>query len=397
MIDLTTRRTIVVSCAPHITPYLKKEIETLGFQIESEEYTSLSLQGNFNDCIKLNLQLFTASHVYLLLQSSACVTMEEMYEIIKQISWEEIIKDDGYFSVHTVTDHPDVQNTMFLNMRIKDGVADRFMQKKDHRPDSGSEKNRAVIFVYWKNNEALVYLDTTGESLTKHGYRKIAMKAPLQESLGAALILATRWDRKSPFINPMCGSGTLAIEAAMLAIRKPPGLIRENFGFMHLLSFDENYYQEVRNAIMQVVISPQESDTFIATDNDRQTIDAAKQNARLAGVDHLIRFIVCEFGETPVPEKMGIVMFNPPYGERLGTTDELKNLYASLGNFLKKKCPGYFGYIFTANPDLAKSVGLKPSAKKIFFNGSLECRLLEFEMFKGNRNEFKTMKKQLET
>jgi putative N6-adenine-specific DNA methylase len=276
-------------------------------------------------------------------------------------------------------------------MKIKDAIADRFMEKTEKRPDSGPEKFRAVIFLHWKDNEASLYLDTSGESLTKHGYRKIAMKAPLQESLAAAMILSTRWDKQSPFINPMCGSGTLAIEAALIAINKVPGLIRENFGFMHVKGFEEKNFEVLKKELTDVIKPLTQNEIqIIATDNDRRALNSAKENAKFAGVDHLIQFVQCEFEETTVPEGKGIILFNPPYGERLGATDELKQLYSSIGNFLKHKAAGYFGYLLTANMELAKTIGLKPKSKKNFLNGTLECKLLEFEMFEGSRKDFKT-------
>ena len=225
--QLTEQRTIVISCAPFIAPYLKKEVERLGYMPENETWTTVQVKGNFRDAMKLNLCLRSANHVFLLIEKFTASSLSQLYDEVKKIAWEELLFESGYFSIHSVAEHPDVKNFMFLNMKIKDAIADRFMEKLGKRPDSGSEKNRAVVFLHWKNNEASIYLDTSGESLTKHGYRKIAMKAPLQESLGAAMILSTRWDRKSAFINPMCGSGTLAIEAALMAINKPPASLSD--------------------------------------------------------------------------------------------------------------------------------------------------------------------------
>lgn len=385
----TSTRTIVISCSPHIVPYLKEETKAAGFSIESESWTTVQTTGTFDDCVRLNLLLRTANHVFLLIKKFTATTLQGVYDEVKSVEWEELLFDDGYFSIHSVSEHAEVTNSMFLNMKVKDAIADRFVQQLGKRPDSGSEKNKAVLFLHWKNNECSLYLDTSGESLTKHGYRRIASKAPLQEALAAAMIFATRWNRKSPFINPMCGSGTLAIEAALIAIDKPPGLIRTNFGFMHVKGFDATSFLAIRNELAERILLKTDA-IIVATDNDRRAIDSAKQNAKTAGVEHLIQFYQCEFEETPVPEGRGIFIVNPPYGERLGASDELKSTYAALGNFLKKKCAGYFGYIFTANQDLVKSVGLKPSAKKDFLNGSLECKLLEYEMFEGNRKDFKT-------
>ena len=393
----STKRTIVITCSPHIVPYLKQETGAAGFAVENESWTTIQTTGTFADCMRLNLTLRTGNHVFLLIKKFTATALQQVYDEVKAIEWEEILYDDGYFSVHTVSEHAEVTNSMFLNVKVKDAIADRFVQQLGKRPDSGSEKNEAVIFLHWKNNECSLYLDTSGEPLTKHGYRKIAMKAPLQEALAAAMIYAARWNRTSPFINPMCGSGTLAIEAALIAINKPPGLIRTNFGFMHAKGFDPDFLMSLKKELADKILT-QSPVTIIATDNDRHALDAAKQNAKVAGVQHLIRFVQCEFEETPVPSPLanslkekapsnGIIIFNPPYGERLGVTEELKNTYSAIGNFLKKKCVGYFGYIFTANPELAKNIGLKPSAKKTFLNGILECRLLEFEIFEGRRRD----------
>ncbi len=378
--------TIVISCAPHISPYLKAELAALDFSIDSEAATSISLTGSFDDCIKLNLQLFTASHVFFLIDQFKCATLDELYEGIKKIAWETLIEEEGYFSVHSITNSLAVTNTMFLNVKVKDAIADRFMEKLNCRPYSGSDKDRTVIFVFWKDGEALVYLDTTGESLTKHGYRKLSAKAPLQESLAAAMLLSTRWDRKSTIVNPMCGGGTLAIEAALIAIKKPPGLIRKNFGFRHYKFFDEKEFKLLENEVADKA-ADKISFTIIATDNDEHTLNAARRNAELAGVSHLIEFSNCNFENTPVPEEKGIVIFNPPYGERLGSVSELEETYKAIGSFLKKNCSGYFGYVLTGNMELAKHIGLKPKSKKTFFNGTLECKLLEYEMYLGTKKQ----------
>ncbi|MCY7410431.1 MAG: class I SAM-dependent RNA methyltransferase [Chitinophagales bacterium] len=380
------KSTIVISCAPHISPYLKAELASLNFSTDSEAATSISLTGSFDDCIKLNLQLFTASHVFFLIDQFKCSTLEELYEGIKKIAWENLIEEEGYFSVHSITNSLAVTNTMFLNVKVKDAIADRFMEKLNCRPYSGSDKDRTVIFVFWKDGEALVYLDTTGESLTKHGYRKLSAKAPLQESLAAAMLLSTRWDRKSTIVNPMCGGGTLAIEAALIAIKKPPGLIRKNFGFRHYKFFDENEFKLLEKEVADKA-ADKISFTIIATDNDEHTLNAARRNAELAGVSHLIEFSNCNFENTPVPEEKGIVIFNPPYGERLGSVTELEETYKGIGSFLKKNCSGYFGYVLTGNMELANHIGLKPKSKKTFFNGTLECKLLEYEMYLGTKKQ----------
>jgi len=207
----------------------------------------------------------------------------------------------------------------------------------------------------------------------------------MQEALAAAVILATKWDRKSAFINPMCGSGTLAIEAALLASNKAPGLMRHNFGFSHIKGYDDTVWKDLRQEAARKT-SRTLSFPIIASDNDPRALSAARENAKSARVDHLIRFELCDFEETPIPDtNKGIVILNPEYGERMGEEEILEETYGFIGDFFKKKCKGYTGYIFTGNMDLAKKVGLKAKRRIEFYNAKIDCRLLEYELYEGTR------------
>jgi putative N6-adenine-specific DNA methylase len=206
------------------------------------------------------------------------------------------------------------------------------------------------------------------------------------EALAASTIMATHWDRNSTFINPMCGSGTLAIEAALLATDKSPGLFRMNYGFMHIMGYEEEVFFIERRKLKDKA-KKQTGFKIIATDLSEDAVDIARKNANTAGVEHLIDFAVCDFADTEVPEEPGIVMFNPEYGERLGVHTKLEATYKRIGDFMKQQCLGYRGYIFTGNPDLAKKIGLKASRKIEFYNGKLDCRLLEYELYTGSKRE----------
>jgi putative N6-adenine-specific DNA methylase len=242
-----------------------------------------------------------------------------------------------------------------------------------------------VIYLYWKDRSAEVFLDTSGETLAKHGYRKLPGKAPMLESLAASTILASQWDRRSPFVNPMCGAGTLAIEAALIATERFPGLLRSNYAFMHLPDFKKSMYERER-ALLDSEIKAVPRLHIIASDNSPDAIKVSNINAAAAGVDQLIEFTLCDFMETEVPEGgQGAVFFNPEYGERLGEVAELENTYSRLGDFMKQRCGGYMGYIFTGNLDLAKKIGLRAKRRIEFYNGKIDCRLLEFELYAGSR------------
>src|SRR6185437_10640129 len=219
---------VIITCSKRLTPFLQKEIEQLGFKIIRSFTTGIELNGTLNDCVRLNLNLRCASQVLYSLKSFSCNNPDQLYQIVSQIQWESIIEKNGYFSVTSTVDNPTINNSLFANVKVKDAIVDRFRNKLNERPDSGPELDKTVINLFWKEDKAEIFIDTSGETLSKHGYRKIPGKAPMLESLAAATLLASKWDLNSPFINPMCGSGTVAIEAAMMATNRRPGLFRDN-------------------------------------------------------------------------------------------------------------------------------------------------------------------------
>ncbi|MDP4283502.1 MAG: class I SAM-dependent RNA methyltransferase [Bacteroidota bacterium] len=376
---------IIITCSKRLSPFLQQEVIELGFKIKRNFTTGIELNGTLNDCIQLNLNLRCASQVLYSLKSFSCSTPDQLYETVSQIQWESIIEKDGYFSITSNVDNITINNSLFANVKVKDAIVDRFRDKFNERPDSGSELNKTVINLFWKNEEAEIFIDTSGETLSKHGYRKIPGKAPMLESLAAATLLATKWDRKSPFINPMCGSSTLAIEAALLATNRRPGLFRDYYGFMHILGFDNLFYEKEKQKLLAQVKNVPEL-KIIASDISEDAINISKINAGAAGVADLIDFEICDFEETKVPEnESGIVFFNPEYGERLGDEIELEETYARIGDFLKKKCKGYTGYVFTGNFNLAKKIGLKAKRKIEFYTSKIDCRLLEYELYSGTK------------
>jgi 23S rRNA G2445 N2-methylase RlmL len=383
----TTPSRIIITCNKRLAPYLEKEVMELGFETVQTFSTGVELRGTATDCIHLNLNLRTASQVHYALKDFKADNPNDIYKHVSTFPWEEILPHNGYFSVTSNVDHPTVNNSMFMNVKVKDAIVDRMRSKTGVRPDSGSSLDKIVIHLFWRNNRAEVFLDTSGETLAKHGYRKIPGKAPMLEALAAATVMATKWDRKSPFINPMCGSSTLAIEAVLLATNRRPGLYRSNYSFMHVKNFDEDLYaQEYRDLEEQV--KEVEGLTVIATDISEDAIHVSKVNAGIAGIEKMIRFAVCDFEKTEVPQDQpGVVCFNPEYGERLGEVSALESTYARIGDFMKTKCKGYTGYIFTGNLELAKKIGLRASRRIEFYTAKLDCRLLEYELYFGSKRE----------
>lgn len=378
-------RRIIITCPKWLSPSLQIEVKELGYGIVRSFMTGVELNGTVEDCIRLNLNLRCASQVMYSLKAFKCDSPDELYNHLLTIPWEKIIAPDGYFSVTSNVNHPTINTELFANLRVKDAIVDRMRNETGQRPSTGSELKGAVVYLFWKMEEAEIFLDTSGETLAKHGYRKLPGKAPMLEALAAATLLATRWNRTSPFINPMCGSGTLAIEAALLATKRCPGLMRTNYAFMHLSGYQVSIYTKERQRLDEQIIDIPGL-KIIATDISELAISVSKMNAAVAGVEQLIQFSVCDFADTPIPEDAnGVIMFNPEYGERLGVETELEVVYARMGDFLKSKCKGYIAYIFTGNLDLAKKIHLKPSRRTEFFNATIDCRLLEYELYAGSK------------
>ncbi|HZY79815.1 MAG TPA: class I SAM-dependent RNA methyltransferase [Cyclobacteriaceae bacterium] len=381
--DFNKQSKVIITCNKRLAPILEGEVKELGFTPTKVFATGVELKVTLKDCIKLNLNLRSASQILCSLRQFRVRNPDDLYKEVLRFPWETVIDRAGYFSVTSHVDHFTVNNPLFVNVKIKDAIVDRFRRETGVRPNSGPELDKTVVHVYWKDDVAELFIDTSGETLAKHGYRKIPGKAPMLEALASSTILASKWDRRSTFVNPMCGSGTLAIEAALIATGRKPGLFRNNYSFMHVVGFEkENYEDEFMN--LKKAVEDREF-RIIATDISPDAIDISKVNAKMAGVDHLIEFAICDFEETEVPEAKGVIFLNPEYGERLGESSELEKTYERIGDFLKKKCKGYTGYIFTGNLDLAKKIGLKASRRIEFYSAKLDCRLLEYELYEGTR------------
>ena len=385
MNDFNQKGRVVITCKDRFAPYLEQEIINLGFQPEQTFRTRVELNASLNECIFLNMHLRTASHVLFEIKSFYLRNADDIYRRIKAIPWEEYFTNSTYFSVSSQVDNASIDNPLFVNVRVKDAIVDRFRENSGERPNTGSDYEGAVLQLYWKDTQAVLYINTSGETIAKHGYRKIPGQAPMLEALAAATVMATGWEGKGVFVNPMCGSGTVAIEAALIATNRFPGLFRDHYSFMHFLGYDQRVYQQYKKELEEKISVSNEKEIY-ASDISNQAVLISKENAKAAGVAELINFETVDFRETTVPiTENGVIFFNPEYGERLGETDELEGTYREIGDFMKKKCPGYRGYIFTGNLELAKKVGLKAKRRIEFYNGTIDCRLLHYELYRGSK------------
>lgn len=376
---------IIITCAPLNAPYLEYEIKHLGYKVLNSTILNVELEGTMADAMNLNLNLRTASKVLFLIKEFKAAKPDELYSSLGNIPWERMIGSRGYVRIENFVKNDQIKDTRFASLKTKDAIVDRIKKVKGRRPDTGPAYDKTVIFLHWVQDKASIYINTSGDTISKHGYRKNPYKAPMMEALAASAILASKWDKKSHFINPMCGSGTLAIEAALLACDIAPGLFRNNFGFMHIKPFDGLEWKKLQNEARKKI---KKSLPFkiVASDIDPKAIEIAKKNAANAGVENLIDFKVCNFKKTNMPkDNKGIIFMNPEYGERLGDALRLGPLYSDIGNFFKQKGQGYTGYVFTGNLKLAKKIGLRTTKKIEFLNGKIDCRLLEFDLYAGSK------------
>lgn len=378
------QRTILVTCPKALPPFLRAELEALG--LPARELTAgVETTGDMHTAMRLNLSLRTGHRVLLELARFRAGDPTALGRELFRLPWEDIIPVDGHLTVDSSVQNDFVNDSRFANQKAKDAIVDRIQEQEGRRPNSGPDPVGACVFIHWRGSDVTVYLDTTGAPLTRRGYRKMPHKAPLQESLAAGLILATRFDAATEhFLSPMCGSGTLAIEAALLGLGRAPGLLRPDFAFRHLIGFDEAGYEALRRELHAQAKKTLRA-RILASDIDPEAVEAARQNARTAGVEEHIEFSVADFRETEVPEGPGVCVLNPEYGERLGDAGQLAETYAAIGDFFKKRLPGWRGYVITGNAELAKRVGLKPRRRIPFYNAKIECRLLEFELYQGSR------------
>jgi 23S rRNA G2445 N2-methylase RlmL len=365
---------IFITCPPGLYPYLQKEVRSLGLPVLWAGNTGAETRSDLRELIRLNFMLRTGHRVLVRIKKFPCNNPQVLYEQTAAFPWHEIIGPGGRVSVTSTVLADSIRDTRFANLKVKDAIVDRISAETGSRPDSGPGRSGTVVHLHWKKDLASLYIDTSGEPLTRRGYRKTTGGAPMQESLAAAVVMETGWDEGVPFVNPMCGTGTLAIEAALMGAGRAPGLLRSNFGFLHLLKFDRRIFESVR-AELKAAARAAPAVRITASDSSERAVAAARRNAAAAGVDRLIDFHCCDFAATPLPSAPFIMVMNPPYGMRMGGAVQTAQLYERIGAFLVKKCPGRECFIFSGDWNLVKRIPLKPARTAAFSNARIKCHL----------------------
>lgn len=368
---------------------LSREIAAMGGAEVKILNRAVECLGDWGFVYKLNLGLRTALRVLVPLHHFRFFGNDSFRQELQTIAWEDWFHVDQTFAIDSIVFSHMFNNSMFVSQLAKDGIADRFREKTGKRPYVDSREPDIAISIYVKENEASVYLDTSGDSLHRRGYRTEQVKAPLSEVMAAGIIRLSGWTPHFPFIDPMCGSGTFSIEAALAGAGVPAGIFREQFPFMRYRNFDRELWQKVLDSLTSKI-----SDFPLdirASDRSHHALRIARENASRAEVQTDIHFEVADFTKSKGPGKKAFVFINPPYGERLQPAD-LDSLYQQIGATLKHQYAGCEAYVFSSHPDLIKLIGLKPSKKWKLYNGKLECLLVQYSLYEGSRKPSKQAK-----
>jgi putative N6-adenine-specific DNA methylase len=368
------------TCARGLEPVLADELRALGAQDVAPGRGGTAFAGDRSLLYRANLWLRTAVRVLQPILEADVTSPDELYDAVHGLDWSQFLTPDHTLAVDANVRDSHLTHSKYAALRVKDAVCDQFVERVGRRPSVDVEEPMVGLNLHVYRDRAVLSLDSSGESLHKRGYRPVLTRAPLNEALAAAIVLLTGWRDEVPLVDPMCGSGVLPIEAAWIALRRPPGLTRRRFGFQGWMDYDVRLWTALRDEA-RAGVRKQLSAPVLGSDVRRDAIAFATGNARAAGIGHLLRFDVKDVRDFRPPDgPPGVIVCNPPYGERIGEEKDLKPLYQALGEGLSRRCAGWRGFVFTGNARLAREIGLKPARRVALMNGKIPCELLEFDL-----------------
>ena len=359
---------------------LAEELQALQVADIAVETGGVRFSGNISTCYEANLRLRTASRVLVTIAEFPCDSTESLYQGVRAIPWNDHLNPKMTLAVDCNLRDSALTHSGFVALKTKDAIVDTIRDHCGSRPDVDTKDPDLRINVHLFRNHCTISLDSSGTPLDRRGYRLDRNAAPLRETLAAALLALSGWDASVPLVDPMCGSGTIPIEAALKACHCAPGLLREGFGFQRWSGFDRQRWKELVMAARQEA-RENAPVPIMGSDISGKAIEIARSNSIRADVGEMVKFSVGDIHSFSPPPAPGVILLNPPYGQRLGEEEELKKLYREIGDVLKQRCNGYTAYLFTGNLELAKHVGLKASRRIVLFNGPIECRLLKYDLY----------------
>ncbi|MEN7549920.1 THUMP domain-containing protein [Rapidithrix thailandica] len=362
---------------------LAKEIQQLGGTEIKKGVRSVSFKGDLATLYKCNLWSRTAIKILKPIHHFRASNEEQLYKACQLVNWTEMFRLDQTFAVESTVKSTHFKHSKYVALKVKDAIADQFREVFDQRPNVDTENPDFRVNIYINKEDCILSLDSSGIPLHRRGYIQTRTSAPLNEVLAAGMVLLSDWDTNSHFIDPMCGSGTILIEAAMYALNIAPGIFRKHFAFMNWEDFDKKLWSSLVEEA-QKAQKKRFAYKIEGSDISRKACRAAIENVQAAKLEGFIRISPQAVKEKIPPQDNGLLITNPPYGERL-QPEELENLYKSIGDTLKQKYSGYDAWVLSSNKEALKCIGLRASKKLTLYNGALVCKFQQYKMYKGSK------------
>lgn len=371
---------LFATCESGMEDVLASELKALGIKAIRTADRGVSFRGTLETVYRANVHLRTAYRVLMEVSEFFANDRESLYEGVRKIHWRDHMSLDQTLAVDAVSHRSDLNHTQFISRVVKDGLVDQFREREGRRPSVDPENPDLRINARLLNNRCTLSIDTSGDRLHRRGYRsEVKFAAPLKETMAAGILLKSGFDGTVPLMDPMCGSGTFLIEAALIAKSIAPGLLGRSFAFRRHPGFNRPLYKRVVEEAKDRVRRDREL-YLLGGDIDDTALRAARAAICGAGVDDIIRVQKADLMDF-IPKTKGMIVTNPPYGERLGDMDDLQELYKIMGDVFKRHCTGMTAHVLTGSRYLSKHIGLRPKKRDILFNGQIECRLLHYELY----------------
>lgn len=375
------KKTFIAKTLHGLEELLANELKTIGAEDVTIQRRMVSFTGNTETLYRANFQTRTATRILMPIYEFKARNEEELYGLAKKFDWTSVMELSHKFAVDATVNSETFTHSHYIALKLKDAVADHFRDRFGRRPFVDPKKPHIQLHIHINNHDCTVLLDSSGESLHKRGYKLYQDIAPINEVLAAGLILLSGWDAKTPFIDPMCGSGTIAIEAALIARGIAPGIFRKNFGFENWLNFEKDTFEKVFNdESYERNLTP----TIIGGDVSKRAIDLTILNAKNAGMHKFISTEKRSVFDFEPPQGPGTVITNPPYGERL-KKEQITTFYKQLGDGFKQRYQDYKVWMLSGNMEAIKRFGLHASKTYTLFNGPLECKYLKYDIYSGSK------------
>jgi len=345
---------------------------------------AVSFEGDLECIYRANYSCRTALRVLKVIGIYRAGNEHELYQRILGVDWSQYINSEQTLAVDAYVNNSRITNSHYASLKVKDAIVDQFRRNTGNRPSIDLENPDLRVNIHLTGDQCTISIDSSGESLHKRGYRQWQGEAPISETLAAGMIMLTGWNGETRFHDPMCGSGTLLIEAAMIARNIPPGFYRPSFGFMKWRDFDRQLWEKIKSEYDREIKT--ESPPITGADSNQRTLSIADRNLTEARLEKFVTLSKLALEESTPEESGGIIVTNPPYGERM-EQDDLNGFYKMIGDMLKKNYTGWDAWLITSDYEALKSVGLRTSRKIKLYNGPLECRFVKYEMYTGSRKK----------